>query len=196
MLASIHPLGERGRGQRYAVTAASYIAGAAAGGAVMGGTLGWVGSLAADLLNPSDTVIAALMVAAAGGVLLLELRAGNRHLPSWHRQVNEDWLTAYRGWVYGAGFGFQLGLGFVTSGGVYLTFALALLAGSWQGGLLIGVVFGLARAGVALTVAGVRQPDQLRAAHRRLQRLALPAQRIALGSQAAIGVVGLAVVLT
>jgi hypothetical protein len=31
--------------------------------------------------------------------------------PSWQRQVDERWLTTYRGWVYGAGFGFQLGAG-------------------------------------------------------------------------------------
>lgn len=199
MLASIHPLGERGRGQRYGVTASSYVVGAAAGGAVMGVTLGWLGSVATSLITPSDTVVAGLVVAAAGVLLLLERRAGGSRLPSWHRQVNEDWMTAYRGWVYGAGFGFQLGLGFVTiitSGGVYLTFVLAFLTGSWQWGLLIGLVFGLARASVALLVARVRHPDQLRAAHRRLQRLAAPAQRIAVGTQAAVGVAGLIVVLT
>ena len=199
MLASIHPLGERGRGQRYSATATSYVVGAAAGGAVMGVTLGWLGSVVVALVEPSDTVIATLIVAAAGGVLLLEQRAGSARLPSWRRQVNEDWMTAYRGWAYGAGFGFQLGLGFVTiitSGGVYLTFVLAFLSGSWQWGLLIGLVFGLARASVALSVARVRNPAQLRAAHRRLQELAAPAQRIALGTQAAVGVAGLLVVLT
>ena len=193
MLASIHPLGERGRGQRYATTASSYVLGAAAGGAVMGAVLGFLGSLAANLSDPSDATIAWLVVAAASGGLILEGRARHSRLLSWHRQVNEDWMTTYRGWVYGAGFGFQLGLGFVTiitSGAVYLTFAMAFLTGSWQWGLTVGLVFGLTRAGVALSVARVTHPHQLRSAHRKLQRLAAPAQRVALGTQAAIGVVG------
>lgn len=106
-------------------------------------------------------------------------------------------MATYRGWVYGAGFGFQLGLGlvtFITSGAVYVTFAMAFLSGSWFWGLVIGLVFGLARAGMAFGVAGVRSPYQLRLAHRRLQRLANPVQRVAAGAQAAIGVVALVVV--
>ena len=193
MLASIHPLGERGRGQRYATTASSYVLGAAAGGAVMGAALGFLGSVAAALIDPSDTMIAWLVVAAASGGLILERRARDSRLLSWHRQVNEDWMTTYRGWIYGAGFGFQLGLGLVTiitSGTVYLTFAMAFLTGSWQWGLTVGLVFGLTRASVALSVARVTHPHQLRSAHRQLQRLATPAQRVAQSTQAAIGVVG------
>ena len=34
-----------------------------------------------------------------------------RRLPSWRRQVNEDWLVGYRPWVVGGGFGLQLGAG-------------------------------------------------------------------------------------
>jgi hypothetical protein len=193
MLASIHPLGERGRGQRYATTASSYVLGAAAGGALMGAVLGFLGSLAASLGDPSNTLIAWLVVAAASGALILEHRARNSHLLSWHRQVNEDWMTTYRGWVYGAGFGFQLGLGFatiITSGTVYLTFAMAFLTGSWPWGLAVGLVFRLTRASVALSVARINHPHQLRSAHRQLQRLAAPAQRVARGAQAAVGVVG------
>ena len=34
--------------------------------------------------------------------------------PGPRRQVNERWLDEYRGWVYGLGFGAQLGLGVTT----------------------------------------------------------------------------------
>ena len=34
--------------------------------------------------------------------------------PFLRRQVNEDWLTNYRPWVYGGGFGWQIGAGVTT----------------------------------------------------------------------------------
>lgn len=198
MLASIHPLGERARRQRYGVTAFSYVLGSVTGGAVMGIALGFAGQLAAEAFEPSETAVGAFLVAGAGAGLALESRRSGGRLPSWHRQVNEDWLTTYRGWVYGAGFGFQLGLGFVTiitSATVYLTFLLALLVGSWWGGLVIGVTFGLVRAGLALSVSRVSRPSELLAVHRRMQALTAPAQRLAGGAQAVIGMVGSAVIL-
>src|SRR6267378_3621772 len=44
MLASINPLGERARNQRYGVTVAAYIVGSTAAGALLGGVLGFVGA--------------------------------------------------------------------------------------------------------------------------------------------------------
>ena len=44
--------------------------------------------------------------------VLLELLPGR--MPGPRRQVNERWLDEYRGWVYGLGFGAQLGLGVST----------------------------------------------------------------------------------
>lgn len=57
------------------------------------------------------------MLAALAGLagLALDLGLGALRLPGPARQVDEDWLARYRGWVYGAGFGTQLGLGVVTS---------------------------------------------------------------------------------
>jgi hypothetical protein len=46
--------------------------------------------------------------------------------------VNRTWLDRYRSWVYGAGFGWQLGVGvatFVMSATVYLMVVLAALTG-------------------------------------------------------------------
>ena len=44
MLASINPLGERSRNQRYPMTVVAYIAGSTVAGAILGGALGFVGA--------------------------------------------------------------------------------------------------------------------------------------------------------
>ena len=52
--------------------------------------------------------------------------------PIHHRQVNERWLDQFRPWVYGAGFGWQIGAGLATyikTCAVYLMIVLAALCG-------------------------------------------------------------------
>jgi hypothetical protein len=156
MLASIHPLGERARGNRWGLTVASYLAGSLSGGAALGALVGSAG------LRAPAVMIAGLCIAAAA------VDASGRRLPGFRRQVDENWLPRYRGWVYGMGFGFQLGLGLVTivtTAAVYLTFALALLSGSAAAGALIGAAFGVARALPLLALARVDRPARLRRAH-------------------------------
>src|SRR5438552_17222974 len=153
MLASIHPLGERARRSRWWLTTTAYLTGSAAGGALLGATAGAAGSLVHLSLSP--WAVAAVCVL----VVVLDLVG----VPSWHRQVNEDWLHRYRGWVYGGGFGLQLGLGvvtIVTTAAVYAVAALAAMSGSVVTGTLIGALFGLARGMPLFSVAGVRHPDQ------------------------------------
>ena len=41
-------------------------------------------------------------------------RIGGFRLPVHYRQVNERWLDQFRPWVYGAGFGWQIGAGLAT----------------------------------------------------------------------------------
>jgi sulfite exporter TauE/SafE len=150
MLASIHPLGERARDRRWGVTVGAYLLGSTGAAALLGAVLGGVGVLL-PLTARSTAVLA---------------------LPTVHRQVDKDWLDRYRGWVVGVGFGFQLGLGVVTivnTAAVYLALALALLTGSVAAGAVVGTTFGLVRALVILVVGGVRRPDQLRLALRRVQ---------------------------
>jgi hypothetical protein len=179
MLTSITPLGERGRGRRWGATVAAYLIGSAAGGAVLGWLLGLAGvALAAAV--PAATRWA-LATAAVATSIVLDLWLGGARLPGVSRQVNEDWLERYRGWVLGLGFGFQLGLGLVTivtTSTVYLTFALALLAGSWPAGLAIGLTFGLVRALPLLTVARVTSPALLAGAHERLDAMAPVVRRL------------------
>ena len=185
MLASIHPLGERARSRRWGITVTAYVAGSTLAAALLGAALGALGHLV-DLPAPA-TAVAVVALCAAG--LAFDLGVAGLRLPTVHRQVDKDWLSRYRGWVVGVGFGFQLGLGvvtIVTTAAVYLTFALAALAGSPAGGLVVGATFGLARALVILGVARVRRPDQLRAALRRMQAWQPLSQRAGIAVQALV----------
>ncbi len=166
MLASINPLGERGRNQHYPVTVAAFIVSATFAGASLGGVLGFVGARFAHE-RPALVAIALLALA---GLVLDSGRVGWR-VPGPRRQVEENWLTTYRGWVYGAGFGAQLGLGFttiVTASATWVAFACALLSGSVAGGLLIGAAYGLVRALPVLMTARTREPRALHALMRRV----------------------------
>lgn len=171
MLTSITPLGERGRGNRYAVTLTAYVVGALLGGATTGVVLGAIGSLLPTL--PALLLAGAACLAAA----LADLRGW---LPIGRRQVDEDWLTRYRGWVYGLGFGYQLGLGvvtIVTSAATIAVLALALLTQSVLGGLAAGLVFGGARAVPALLLGRAASHAELRSLAAGLERRAPLAAR-------------------
>lgn len=185
MLASIHPLGERARDRRWSVTVTAYVVGSTMAAALLGGALGGAGGLLP--LEPGPTAILVALLAAAA--LAFDLRLGGLRLPTVHRQVDKDWLGLYRGWVVGAGFGVQLGLGVVTivnTAAVYLALALALITGSVVAGAAVGATFGLVRAMVVLAVAGVRRPDQLRLALRRMQTWRPLSERIGIAVQAIV----------
>jgi len=187
MLASIHPLGEQGRRQRWGVTVTAYLVATVAAAALVGGVLGLVG----QRIGPPGGWATASFVALAAAGVVLDLRLGGLAVPTIHRQVNEQWLDRYRGWVYGASFGFQLGLGVVTvvsTFTVYLALAAALaglgrvLAGA------IGLTFGVVRGATILAASQVRGPDQLRHLHQRLAAWDRPARQGAIGVQAGAAV--------
>lgn len=182
MLASINPLGERGRNQRYRVTLTAYVVGSTLAGAALGGALGLTG---APIAGRSLALGIVTAVAIAG--LALDARAFGLRVPGPKRQVNENWLVTYRGWVYGAGFGIQLGLAFatiVTASATWLAFACALLAGSAPAGALIGASFGLARALPLLSATRVGDPSALHALLRKLEQIR---PRVAVAATAAQG---------
>jgi sulfite exporter TauE/SafE len=160
------------------------------GGAVIGSLLGGLGAAAgAAGLRPSGAVVLVVLAVLCVVGVLVDLRVGGLQLPTVHRQVNEDWLVRYRGWVIGAGFGFQLGLGvvtIVTTATVYVMLAAALLSGSAVAGLVIGVVFGLARALPLLAARSVRSAARLREQHLRISRWARRAHVGAVSIQAAV----------
>ncbi|MGZ4675401.1 MAG: hypothetical protein ACXV8Y_02610 [Acidimicrobiia bacterium] len=137
------------------------------GAAALGAVFGALGSL---VLGGIGTRARLVVLAVAAVVAALVDRRGRR-IPSWYRQVNEDWLADYRGWVYGLGFGLQLGLGvvtIVTTAGVYLTWLGALLVAGTGPGALVGATFGLARTAPLLVAGRTRDPARVAG---RVQRL-------------------------
>lgn len=166
MLSSITPFGERGRGHRYHVTAGWFVAGAVVGGLMLGG----LGALLALVVDRAVLLPAALV---AGTAALVDAGAFGPVLPLIRRQVNDRWLSTYRPWVYGAGFGWQIGTGLATylmTAGVILVPVLGGLSGRWPAALAIGGLFGLARGATVFFTAGASRPDQLRSLHARLDR--------------------------
>ncbi|MGI8579270.1 MAG: hypothetical protein ACR2K9_01790 [Solirubrobacteraceae bacterium] len=188
MLASITPLGERARRSRWGSTVAAFAIGSTLAGAALGALAGALGSV---LLGGAGNDRWRLLVL-AGFValgLLLDLRVGGLRVPTTRRQVNEDWLVRYRGWVYGAGFGAQLGAGvftIVTTAAVYLVPLAAFLLGSTGLGLLVGATFGAVRGASILPAARSRDTQGLMALHRRMRAWEPGGRRAVLALQAAL----------
>jgi hypothetical protein len=186
MLASITPLGERGRQATWGVTVAAFLGGALAAGAGAGALAGAFGSVVLPGTLDTRVRLAAL---AAAALVAIALDAGPQRVPGPRRQVNERWLDEFRGWVYGLGFGAQLGLGITTvvsSAATYVALTVAFLtAGSGRGAIVVGS-YGLVRGLTPLAAARVRTPQQLIALHRRLARWQRPIGRVGLATLTAI----------
>lgn len=176
MLSTITPLSESGRGHRYGGTAAWFVAGAVGGGATLGAAAALLATGVAAA-GPSAALAAGLaaglaLVAAAGDAGLTPVP-----FPLFRRQVDERWLDQYRAWFYGAGFGWQVGVGLATyimTAGVFLTVAVAILTAQPGSALLICTVFGVARGMTVLLTRRLRSPEALRSFHRRFGRLETP----------------------
>jgi hypothetical protein len=183
MLASITPLGERSRGFSWGVTASAFAVGAVGAGGLAGAAGGALGSLAPKG-NWRDIVGLGLVALA----LAVDVSALRRRLPTTRRQVNEDWLTRYRGWVYGIAFGAQLGTGvvtIVTSAAVYAAALGAVLCGTVPAGAAVGAAFGATRALSLLPARQATDPAGLVRLHERVGRAEAPARRAALAVEAA-----------
>jgi len=198
MLASINPLGERARRTRWGRTMAWYLVASTVGGAVSGGVAGALGLGLRTLAHPSTLVVGVTAVVVCLAGLAFDVPVPGLELPTVHRQVNEHWLSRYRGWVYGTGFGFQLGLGvatIVTSATVYVALLLAVLTGSVVGGAVVGATFGLVRALPLLAVARVQDPAGIRRVLGRGAAWAGRARVLALGCLAMVAAVGVVVLV-
>jgi hypothetical protein len=186
MLGSITPLGERGRGSSWWVTVVAYIVGSLVGGIAIGVALGSLGSRLPGDATPGARLVLLGAIVAIG--LVLDLGPFGWELPTVHRQVDEAWRTRYRGWVWGLGYGAELGVGvvtIVTTSTVYAAWAAATLSGGAVAGAVVGAAFGLSRALPVFSVAGVRRPDQVLRIDAVMTRLAAPAR----GATFATGVV-------
>ena len=185
MLTSISPLGERARGNRWSLTVLWLGLGAVAGGAAIGAALGALGQ--ASVAAVSDATRLVLLAVACAAAAVWDL--SGRRFPG-RRQVNEDWLVAYRSWAYGAGFGLQLGSAVATvvnTALVPLFMLAALLAGDMTVGLVIGAAFGATRAASLVLGRRVRTPDDLRHLHCRLDQHADRIRRAGAAVAAALG---------
>ena len=118
------------------------------------------------------------------------------HLPFHSRQVNERWLDRFRPWVYGAGFGWQIGAGLVTyikTAALYLMIALAALTASPSTALAIGALFGLVRGLAVLLGRGIVSPATLADFHRRFTRAGPVVLGVVVGCELTVAVVFAAV---
>ena len=165
MLSSITPLGERARGRTWGVTAGFYVAGSLLGGLVLGAIAGGIGALVPAGLQLDGRALGYVLAGLLAITVAFEVPGSPLRVPSIHRQVDENWLDLYRGWVVGFGFGAQLGFGVVTiitSATTYLMIALMFMTHSVGWAVLIGAAFGLARAVPVLLVGGADAPVEVR----------------------------------
>jgi hypothetical protein len=185
MLATITPLAELGRGHRYRTTALWFLGGATAGGACFGALIALI-AIGVHALGPSPVVVASLACVACGLAAASDAGLGGFSLPVHHRQVNERWLDGFRPWVYGAGFGWQIGAGLATyikTAAVYLVIVLAALTGLPFVALAIGALFGAVRGSAVFLGRRVTSPQALSAFHRRFTALDRPSRRLAVAGE-------------
>ncbi len=167
MISAINPLSERSRGNRFSLTAGWFVFGSVLGGLLLGSAAG----LLAGALRPlADHPGVSLWAGAVACLVALaaDRRVAGFQLPLHPRQVNELWLTQYRRWLYAAGFGVQIGIGFATyimTAATYLVLALAALTGSPALAVAIGATFGLVRGLAVLLSARCRSAQALRQLH-------------------------------
>lgn len=192
MLSSIHPLGERGRHNNWWLTVGAFTVGAVMAGGAVGAVLGLIGRLSLSALEPFDLLIATAALALIAGILDMSGVVP----PGPRRQVNETWIGAFRGWIYGGGFGLQLGAGFLTymvTWGVLAMFLAEILTTSPGRGALVGGVFGLGRSATLLIAGYVDRPSRLTSFNRRLVVAGPVVRRISSGMLAASGAAIIAV---
>jgi MFS family permease len=169
MLSTITPLGERGRGGRFGVTAAWFVVGSVIGGLTLGAAGAGLAAAVASW-HLSASMAAAAAAVAATITAASDAAPARWQLPIHRRQVNEVWLDRYRPWVYGLGFGWQIGAGLTTyimTAAVYLTVVLAALSGDPLLALGAGAAFGLVRGLAVYAGRDLATPEALRRFHRR-----------------------------
>lgn len=190
MLSTITPLAEASRGRRWGLTAAWFVLGATLGGATLG-LLAAGGAALVGALGPAPAV--ALGAVAVAALTTASMDAGiGTEMPHHRRQVDEAWLDQFRSWVYGVGFGWQIGTGLATyimTAAVYLTVVAASLTGRPATAMAVCVLFGLLRGLAILAGARLTDPERLRRFHRRFDLAGPPVRRAVMVLQVVVAVV-------
>jgi hypothetical protein len=191
MLATVTPLAERARGHRYGVTVTWFVLGSVLGGLTLGGVTAALAAGVRTLALPQGALVGAGAMACLTGAVS-DVGLCGIHLPVHHRQVNERWLDRFRPWVYGAGFGWQIGCGmatYITTAAVYLVVVLGALSVRPWAAVALGGAFGLVRGLAVLLGRSIVDLDGLRAFHRRFAELGPPVARVTVVGQLAAAVV-------
>jgi len=191
MLSSITPLAEQGRGHRFRSTATWFVVGAVLGGITIGAAMALAAS-GASAVGLSTSAALAILTVLALVTAVSDSRILGVTLPGHIRQVNEGWLNQYRSWVYGAGFGWQIGVGlstFIVTAAVYLMVVAGALTASPAQALLVGVIFGLVRGLAILLGRSITSPEALIAFHRRFDAWREPVRRATIAVQLGVAIV-------
>lgn len=198
MLSSIHPLGERAKNNSFPLTATAFAWGGVAGGAVTGALAGTAGA-ALDAVSGLPGSPTAAWAVAVVAVVAAVVEATGRRLPSPHRQVDERWLDTYRNWVYGLGYGVQLGAGVtttITTAAVHVMVVAAVLVGDPAASVAIGALFGLVRGLSLVPARAIASTDDLVDFFQRLERRGPAVQRASTATLAAAGLVAALVLVS
>ena len=107
--------------------------------------------------------------------------------------MNEEWLSKYRPWVYGGGFGWQIGAG-VTTYVMTAAVPLMIVVGALErervgGGGDRRPASGSRAASPCCSARALRTPAALYAFHRRFDAWGEPVRRAVIGVQLAVAVV-------
>lgn len=196
MLSTITPLSERARGYRYGATAVWFVGGAAVGGASLGVLCSLLaGGYRVLGAHATATAVAALLVSMAGSAA--DSGLWGPLLPIHRRQVNDQWLSSYRRWVYAIGFGWQIGSGlstYIMTFAVFTMMFLSVLAGDPIVALLVCTSFGLLRGLAVLITAKASTPLRLRQLHRWMDRASEPVRWATIAVQAGAGIAAATVI--
>ena len=188
MLSTITPLAERGRGHRWGATASWFVAGQRGGRGHARIVRGGPGRRHRATRIPATTSA----VVAGGGALVAaasDSGLGGFRLPIHRRQVNERWLDGFRPWVYGSGFGWQIGTGVTT----YIKTAAVYLMVCWPpdrpalGRPRKCAGFGLVRGLACSSAHGITSPGALADFHRRFMDRGPLALAVVVGVEVLVG---------
>jgi hypothetical protein len=177
MLSSLTSFGEASRGNRYSVASTAFVAAALVGGLCLGLALA-VPALAIGAIGLTPTGTAAVVAIAAAVTIAADF--GFLKTPRIPRQVDESWFGQFRPWVYGAGYGWQIGAGlatYVMTNAVYLMLVVGVMTTNPWIATCVGALFGGIRGLTLLIGWRLVDPAKIRSLHRRLDTLE-PASRV------------------
>jgi hypothetical protein len=167
------------------------VGGAVLGGLTLGAAIAAAALVGAAIAPPASTALAVL-AGAAFVAAAIDTKLFGIGPPFLCRQVNQDWLLNYRSWVYGGGFGLQIGAGmttYVMTAAVPLMIVTGALGAAPLAAVGIGVAFGLSRGLAVLLGARLRNPAALTEFHRRFDARAEPVRQAVIAVQLAVAVI-------